>query len=146
MKLVAFVKMLNDRGIHKFNVNNFYSRLRLQKYVYLAKFFGFEHEYFYNLYLRGPYSSQLADDYYKLTDIDKWKELPEVGFNPERFIELVRGKDHNWLEIATTILFLWKMYKVPDRVIERTWNIKSHIGIPYIKIVFNELKDANLLN
>ncbi|GEM_PF-3158616 len=39
-KLAAFVNILENSGIHKFNPDDFISRLRMQKYVYLASLFA----------------------------------------------------------------------------------------------------------
>ena len=44
--------------------NDFDFRLKVQKFVYIAKYFGWKHSYKYSLYIRGPYSSTLADEYY----------------------------------------------------------------------------------
>jgi Uncharacterized conserved protein len=155
--LVAFVNMLERSGIHKFNPDNFISRLRLQKYVYLARFFGFDLGYVYNLYLRGPYSPDLAEDYYRLKERSKWEDLLIPIINFDKFAKLVRGKDHRWLEIATTIHFVWESnrnwrerYRKPFKdlktfVINRTSDIKSHVGKRFIEGVFVELEKAGLL-
>ena len=44
--------------------NDFNFRLKVQKFVYIAKYFGWNHSYKYILYIRGPYSSALVDEYY----------------------------------------------------------------------------------
>ena len=48
--------------------NDFDFRLKVQKFVYIAKYFGWKHSYKYSLYIRGPYSSTLADEYYNEED------------------------------------------------------------------------------
>ncbi len=45
---------------------HFNNRLKIQKYVYLVKYYGLDMNYDYNTYLHGPYSQQLAWDYYSL--------------------------------------------------------------------------------
>ena len=152
-KLSAFIRMLGNRNIHKFNPDDFISRLRLQKYVYLAKFFDIDLGYKYNLYLRGPYSPTLAEDYYNLTEMDKVADIISIS-NFGEFAEFVRGKDHKWLEIASTILFIWennmrKEWSSGDKlktfIITRTSDIKSHAGRPFVERVFRELEKASLL-
>ena len=155
--LATFVKALESGDIHKFSPNNFISRLRLQKYVYLARSFGFDFDYNYNLYLRGPYSPDLAEDYFQLEEKRVELDLSIPADKFDRFATLVKGKDHRWLEIASTILFIWKSntnwrerYAEPlsdlkTFVIDRTSNIKSHAGKPFIKDVFEELEKAGLL-
>ncbi len=153
-KLSAFIRMLGNRNIHKFNPDDFISRLRLQKYVYLAKFFDIDLGYKYNLYLRGPYSPTLAEDYYKLSEERLAGAMFREMANFDDFADLVRGKDHKWLEIATTIIFIFennvrKEWLNEDElkafVINRTSDIKSRTGRPYVKRVFKELEHAGLL-
>ena len=147
-ELIAFVNMLKNAGVHKFDIDNFSSRVRMQKYVYLAKLFGFKHEYIYNIYLKGPYSKDLADDYYKLNKVDELEDLSE--FNSEAFVELVKVKDLKWLEVATTIHFLWEKHKglsknMDATIVELVCNIKSHVGRPYVRKILEELKMADIL-
>ena len=52
---------LNVRG-------SFEDRLRLQKYVYIMERLGLDLGYSFSGYLRGPYSPDLADDYYSKAD------------------------------------------------------------------------------
>ena len=97
-RLVAFLKVLERKAGYKFTIKTFEDRVRLQKFVYLAKHFGIDLKYNFNLYIRGPYSSELADDYYKI-ERDYEGELSEVldEFIPEEkvdtFIEFAKNKD-----------------------------------------------------
>jgi len=102
--LRAFLSWLKKEGVIDSSFNpkeNFNDRLKLQKYVFIAKFFGMDFGYNFNLYIRGPYSVELANDYYKELEL----ENKTLNFNP-KFIKLVKGKSENWLEIASTILML----------------------------------------
>ncbi len=154
--LSVFIGMLEECNIHRFNPDKFISRLRLQKYVYLANFFGIDLGYSYNLYLRGPYSPDLAEDYYSLTEMDKVeREVERAIPNFDEFANFVRGKDHKWLEIASTILFIWEKNnmrkgweneeELKTFIINRTSDIKSRVGKPFVKRVFRELENAGLL-
>ena len=44
----------------------FKDRLFMQKGCYILNSWGYGPKYDYSLYIRGPYSSELADDYYEL--------------------------------------------------------------------------------
>ncbi len=155
--LAAFVNILEKSAIHKFNPDDFISRLRLQKYVYLARFFGFDLSYKYNLYLRGPYSPGLAEDYYRLKERSEWADSSIPVINFDKFAKLVRGKDHRWLEIASTINFIWETNRslrerygwsreeLKTFAIKRTGDVKSHVGKRFIEGVFEELEKASLL-
>ncbi len=66
IKLIAFLKALEKKTGHKFNIEKLEDRLLIQKIVYIARYFGIDLGYHFDRYLRGPYSTELADDYYKL--------------------------------------------------------------------------------
>ena len=148
-KLASFIKFLEDEGILKFNISNFWHRLKLQKYVYIAGFFGFRHGYKYSMYIRGPYSVELADDYYELSR----RSIPaekEIDFDKGNFIDFVKNKDGTWLEIAATALSIRDRYKhatseeeLENIVINLTKRIKpfaSERKIKNILTTFEELR------
>ena len=155
-KLLPFMKFLEKEAGFRFAIEKFEHRLMLQKYVFISKFFGFNHGYPYSLYVRGPYSSTLADDYYKLADSyssykeDYTKELG--GFNAEKFMEVVEEKDGKWLEIAATILSVYDRYRekfhgdeLIEKVISTSCDIKSATDVKKIHRVFEELKSVELI-
>jgi len=115
-RLVAFLKVLERKAGYKFTIKTFEDRVRLQKFVYLAKHFGIDLKYNFNLYIRGPYSSELADDYYKI-ERDYEGELSEVldEFIPEEkvdtFIEFAKNKDTEELELIATLLMVLERHK-----------------------------------
>lgn len=76
--LVVFLKALERKAGYKFTIKMFQDRLRLQKIVYIAKYFGIDLGYYFDLYIRGPYSSELADDYYAIEN-KFGGELPKVS-------------------------------------------------------------------
>ncbi len=83
---------------------------KLQKYVYLARnLFGMDFNYPFNLYIRGPYSPKLADDYYKLNK--SGENLSNVPYDKNKFDgfkDYVTGRTPKELEVIATILYLWK--------------------------------------
>lgn len=52
------------------NVSEFEDRLTLQKGCYILNSWGFGPMYKFSLYIRGPYSSDLADDYYEVGTVE----------------------------------------------------------------------------
>jgi len=155
--LLPFMKFLEREAGFGFDIEKFEHRLMLQKYVFISKFFGFNHGYSYSIYLRGPYSPALADDYYKLADFyssydeDYTKELG--GLNTEKFLKVIEGKDAKWLEIATTILSVYESYRIKfkgaelrERVISTSCDIKSATEAGKIYYVFDELKRVGLID
>jgi len=157
VELEAFIEFLKDRCGFKFDVNSFDHRIKLQKYVFIAKFLGWEHGYSYNIYLKGPYSPDLTKDYYTLSgdstsfEYGRYSDyLPEL--NMERFISVIDGKDTSWLEVATTMLSLYKRYhntlgseELKKYLLERTGSIKSNMEMGFIEDALNDLKRYELI-
>ena len=124
--LRAFIKWLEENGVFEFDIGEFSSRLRLQKYVFIARFFGLDLGYGFGLYLRGPYSPDLSRDYYELAEEEVAPASLPGTFRREDFLKLVKGKEEWWLEIAATILLLWEEgWRKRDEVIEAVARIKS---------------------
>ncbi len=154
--LAGFVEALRRSIGFEFNVNRFDHRLRLQKLVYLAKTLDVPNlEYDFNLYLRGPYSPELADDYYHLDkDFKVGENYVNAFLNDPSFkklVRLVKGKDGTWLEIAATLVELSKVVDNLTKIglvkddeettlIAFTYNRKPFVTRKYIKEVLEELK------
>ena len=60
--LKSFISFLEKNLNYKFDPDDFDSRIRLQKYVFLAKFFGLDMGYKFDKYICGPWSRELSDD------------------------------------------------------------------------------------
>ena len=81
-KLVPFMKFLEKEAGFRFDIDKFDSRLKLQKYVFIGKNFKLPVKYHYSIYIRGPYSPTLADDYYEITSTDlesEWDYRKDLG-------------------------------------------------------------------
>ena len=124
--------------------NDFDFRLKVQKFVYIAKYFGWKHSYKYSLYIRGPYSSALADEYYN-EDILKYSPLEIDGFDFNSFNDFVDGKTIHYLESASTILYYMGSEENFTRsdAIDKLQMIKPHIDC---EIVGNAYDDIIKLN
>jgi len=155
-KLWLFVKFLEDKIGFKFDIEKFEHRLMLQKYVFIAKFFGLNLGYPFSIYLRGPYSPALADDYYKLAEAHAlyergYKKAIEGVLNTDEFLKMIEGKDVEWLEVAATILSLYNRYhgkysaaNLEEVILSTTCDIKSFMPTTRILGVFNDLKRRGL--
>lgn len=109
-KLVYFLNTLKEELGFKDSMdfknkieNNFQFRFKVQKFVFLAKYFGWNNHYKFTLYPRGPYSRTLAKDYY--SNIPNSFVLTEGNFKKDSFKEFVKGKSEYELEATSTILF-----------------------------------------
>ena len=102
-KLSRIVNSLRKVGFD-FKVNYFNNRLKLQKYVFLLRRYGIDLGYSYNYYIRGPYSPELANDYYNLPKVDGEIKLPED------FLKLIKNKSERWLELASSLVMVFEKY------------------------------------
>lgn len=107
--LWSFIKFLEDNGVFKFDIDDIDSRLLLQKYVFLARFYGLDMGYDFNLYIHGPFSTELGRDMFMLKKYKSRlkkrspKPLPEK-FRIKDFLQDVMNKDKEWLWMMTTML------------------------------------------
>jgi len=140
--LANFLKALDEVGILSFNKNRFNHRLKLQKYVYIARNFGFKAPYNYSLYIHGPYSSSLADDYYAIDDFQN-EESIELD---ERFVKLVKDKSEKWLELASTVIMIRKRYVDINRhkLIKLVKTVKPYATTKKLETVIKLLKKSDL--
>ena len=75
---------------------------RLQKYAYIAKGLGTSMDYDFDFLENGAFSTRLAGDMFRLDDAAGGAE-PFAGDAQASaaFLELVRGKEPRWLQLAT---------------------------------------------
>jgi len=137
--------------IGPFNMNSFSDRLLLQKKVYLLEEMGLNLGYNFRKYIRGPYSSKLAADGYKM-------EVGKIGsrdgnISKELLEKLeILGKNHEsdplWFELLASVLFLIKREGLPIK----ECNIKISEEKPHLNIerdfddVISRLKKTSLIN
>jgi len=105
-ELAWLIKLLSLEDI----ASSFNSRLKAQKAVFLLKHIGIEafSSYNFSLYLRGPYSSSLASDYYNLEGV----ETTPIDLDSDK-TEILRwftSHDTEWLEIASSIIDIKDRY------------------------------------
>lgn len=140
-RLEAFIKFLEDRLGYKFDVRkveNLKNRFALQKYVFLARFFGLDLGYRYSLHIYGPYSPELADDYFS---IERPRGGIKLDFKEKEFVKFVKGRSWIWLEIASTILHIHKYNKGIDkeRLLAIVKEVKHNYPPDKIEKVFKEV-------
>jgi len=144
--LVSFLSFLDEGLGFSFDKSAFSDRLKLQKYVFLAKFFGWDLGYKHSRYLRGPYSKELADHYYKLEGTG-FSKKPQ-GFDEGALLGLVYSKDERWLELASTLLSFHedlKAYSADLRsdVIRMTSSVKK-TSPSELEAILTQLEEAGI--
>ncbi|MDO5862256.1 MAG: hypothetical protein Q4Q58_05645, partial [Thermoplasmata archaeon] len=85
------------------DVEEFSDRLALKKGCYILNSWGFGPKYRYGLYIRGPYSRELADDYYEMGSFGDETDIPSETV--DRLSEIY-GKGLEYVEAYATVLLL----------------------------------------
>ena len=133
--------LINDAGGDDTMIN----RLKLQKYVFLAKEFGLDLGYKHNMHLLGPYSRQLAHDRYDIDVIrDDYVDVVPKGLRSDEFFKMVHGRSHDWLDIACTIIYKKKFDK--DFNLERACMMKYEHPQSFIEPVYKELENRGIIS
>jgi len=103
-ELIGILKNFGD-----FDPSSFKDRLRAQKIIYLLQSSGVPLGYSYSWYLHGPYSRQLADDFFEGSNED----VPILEFTDPRFemalrhtMNLVEAKETRTVELLGSLCFL----------------------------------------
>lgn len=153
--LAQFIKYLEANKLVDFDILGdgdecFQNRFRIQKYVFLAGMYGLNLRFRYNLYIYGPYSRDLAKEYYKIAnDRDRMysqaDSSPPQGLQSGDFLGIVNGKDQDWLEIATTLLDMYARFPKRGDLVESVRRIKSGFTYGFISNVLDGLVGINLV-
>ena len=154
VNISPFLRMLWDHGLIDCSTNpkdsRLATRIKVQNLVYLAqRRFGLEFRYSHSMYIYGPYSVGLANDYFSIRDIC---DTPGGGLEGwaggSAFLEFVkRHNDTKWLEIACTLIFTHDVDKVVrrDELLEYVYLIKNEFSAAYIAQVYDELIRGGML-
>ena len=152
--LEGFIRFLEDHSLVEFDVigngdKQFTNRLKLQKYAFLAKRLGMPFRYQHGLYLYGPYSSELAADYYALARTSGQYARSSAanldGFRKDDFLKAIRN-DPYWLEIATTMIDRNESTKERTALVEKVCRIKSQFDEEFITGVLGDLEAHGLVS
>ena len=125
--------------------NNFDKRLRLQKAVFLIKHKTKDFPYPFSLYIRGPYSKELARDYYGITDNSYTDDEKTLTDEARKMAEVISDKDNLWLEIASTIVMFSETHG-EEKAVERTKEFKEDVLLAnnkttdYVNSVYEDIK------
>ena len=151
--LRAFIRFLDKHKFTDLSVigqdseAGFQARFKVQKYAFLARYYGLNHGCDYDLYRYGPYSSSITQTYYAMAECpndDDGEVLPE-SFRESNFLYDIPDHDTDWLEIATTLLDQKIDGETDKDLLDHVSFIKSHKTKDYICNVFADLKQIGLL-
>ncbi|MGC8848563.1 MAG: hypothetical protein ACP5QE_06960 [Conexivisphaera sp.] len=145
--LLSLLKLLEIRGLLGTEGAGGPAGLKVQKYVYFARFFDYDLGYKYNLYIHGPYSRELAEDYCAIDHDDLKRARPANIRDEERYISLLSGRDDTWLEIASTVMMIAERYPgiSEDELADLTLYAKPWAEEEYVRGAVGELRRHALL-
>ncbi len=152
--LPGFIKYLESENLVEFDIlggedRHFWNRFRIQKYVFLAKYFGLDVPYRHGMYLYGPYSGTLTEDYYGLAENPEQysKARPELPqqFRSGQFLDFVRNRNNDWLEIAATLLSKRKRIPERDILLQNTEDTKVGFTRGFIEETLRGLESADMI-
>ena len=152
--LPRFIRYLERENLAEFKIRggddwHFWNRFKIQKYAFLAKRFGLDLPYEHDMYLWGPCSSALTTECYDLEENpERYREaraeLPPQ-FRSGEFLEFVRGRSNDWLEVAATLLAVRKKIPKRDDLVEITEDGKIGITREFIDATLRDLEDDSLI-
>ena len=164
--LIILNAYLTELGVPP-RIKTLNDRIRVQKAIYLAQAAGADLDYDYNWYLRGPYSPELANDYYKLSEAIFMNKIPVAGDSQtsagipklkDSYVTTLKSlapiisppegfdrPQEDWLELVSSLHFLQTKKSLTldlaRRVIEKT---KTHL-VQYVDQAQEKLREMNLL-
>ncbi|MHA1730042.1 MAG: hypothetical protein ACTSWY_15135 [Promethearchaeota archaeon] len=129
------------------------SRFKIQKLTYLCKLMGIPLNYQFTLYLSGPYSTKLTQDYFNAPQLVETLETDYVfddkdieildKINEYVLIHPINNTyESEFLEAVSTILYLKNRYPImlDDEMFAKIKEIKQHIKDSIIVIAINTVK------
>ncbi|MCL2509637.1 MAG: hypothetical protein FWF07_00965 [Methanomassiliicoccaceae archaeon] len=96
----AVAKALN----RELKIKNFSDRLMIQKGCFLLNDMGVSPVYNFSLYIRGPYSSELADDYYELMRNNTLSYHTDVNDSYISQLSEIAARGPKYLEAYSTLI------------------------------------------
>ena len=120
--IVAVSKALN-RSLDK---NRSDDRLLIQRGCYILNSWGYGPSYRYSLYIRGPYSSELADDYYDMRGLGNYTNIPDEAI---RNLSAIMNKGIGFTEAYATVLMIKKdnPNRTNDEIYRKALDIKPRL-------------------
>lgn len=114
---------------HEFNVEEFNDRLLAQKGVYLLNLAKVGPKYGFTKYVRGPYSRDLADAYYKISKESIAPENISIPEDVKNDLKQIFDQGIDYTEALATILVVAEVNEnlMGRSLIEATIRMKPHL-------------------
>lgn len=126
------------------NINTFENRLRIQKIVYMLQLhpeFRGKLNYDFNMFIRGPYSPELARVYYNLPEDDLLVDI-KVSEDAIAYAKEIILENNASLELAATLIEVKKINKdiSEKELIEKVRILKPYYHPEFINEVLEKVK------
>lgn len=159
-KRLLVLKLVADALGQEINIATLSERKALQKALYLGQLCGVDLGYRYGWYIRGPYSTELARDYYRLAEAledgdDEYKErklndivkakLKSIRplLNVPEGVQLDRA---SWLELLASWHFLRTVNKKSEADASQVMQREKPYLLSHVQRAETSLKDFRLLS
>ncbi|MBB3930174.1 hypothetical protein GGR25_001213 [Kaistia hirudinis] len=154
------LKLVLDAVAEPTEIGTVMDRLRLQKAIYLIQASGVNLGYSYSWYVRGPYSTNLTKDYYRLSDElrSSASEVEQYNLSPGLNTGLAKAKDilnkpsgvglgvPNWYELLASIHYLMTYSRLDfGKMKELLSAEKPHLR-DFIDVGYNRLRQCGYLS
>jgi uncharacterized protein YwgA len=147
--LAGLLEELSKATSKQFTANSFESRLRIQKTIYLLKALGVPEamEYSYGNYVRGPYSPDLAKDYYSLMQLRVTSRRVSIPAGKMEFIKRCVARGNEFLEAVSTLRSISRANpsSTENEIMNHARNLKPHLD-PHFSEAWRLLEVRHLVS
>lgn len=114
---------------HDFNVEEFNDRLLAQKGVYLLNLARVGPEYKFTRYVRGPYSRDLANAYYKISEKNIAPEHMDIPEDVKSDLKYILSQGLEYTEALATLLVVAETNENISgrKLVDTTIRLKPHL-------------------
>lgn len=124
-------------------------RIKVQKLVYLSKFFGWDNKYHFNFHKHGPYSCELSHDYKMLSENLSLKS-GNMNLELDSMRNFIQNHPTEFLEATSSILYYIKKVNSNNVNVNEILDILSYLKPHIHKIIivesYNKIKEYELIN
>lgn len=120
-------------------------RIKVQKLVYLSKFFGWNNDYHFNFHKHGPYSCELSEDYRNIS-----QDSTPIGLKTDSLTNFMQNQPNEFLEATSTILYYINKVQLENvdknSVLDILSFLKPHIPKTVMIESYKKIMEYGLIN
>ena len=120
-------------------------KVKVQKLVYLSKYFGWDNPFIFTLAERGPYSVELKQAYSMPDLFDNIAEKID-GFELSTILDFIKDKNLLFIEASATILYQFKEDICEEECVTSIHALKNYISPDIIRDAYNSIGNFRLYN